>query len=264
MRATARGPTLVPVVLPSDVRVSSWTGLRHPRLLSAGDDQAQRVHGTMGGVSNGPLWPQTEPDLSALDPLTAAISVDLRRLDAICERQGWDQPASLWAVRRAPQPGDAPGRIRLSWDRQDLGPIEADERWAVRLQRVAQLAGEARLRGGGPIPDLVALAGVTEAWAVSAGGDTIEQEQVREAAFARQLHQRPDRLEIRMITAVDIDGNTFAHAIGRDTAQVPRSQMVHRAGSDDTTVVDGDVAALTALLAACGPDPVKEATVRRP
>jgi hypothetical protein len=167
--------------------------------------------------------PPTFPNLAGRDPIAHAISATLRKLDGEVDKGGWDRVPTLWAIRRAAMETSEQGlAIALLVELVPTGDLFAQRGHPTDM--LAALAVTAGENPGMISPvDLLAFAFVAEAWSVaSPKGD----KRSREGADARQLHLHPDRVEIRMVNAVDTGGLRYVHIIPRDPAVGERMEVV--------------------------------------
>lgn len=145
------------------------------------------------------------------DPIAAALTGALRRLDSIVEREGWDRPSTLWAHRNLTA-DDTSLTVQLLLRRMDVGDLLLSAQPAQSLLRYAhQVATRS-------VPEesrglVLAFAFVTEAWMVVGNSPSLTK-----ARNDRTIHQRPDRIEIRILTAVDTAGVVYSHIYPRDAA----------------------------------------------
>lgn len=151
-----------------------------------------------------------EPTEITGDQERDALACALRAIEAReGERRGWDQPPRLWSLHLADMTSGAielrviPPRV---WAGSARNPADGVLAWSmqypdpgpVTVTRFADsgdgFAGMAMMHEGFSIPD-----------------DTEEDaaERQRRAAGERTYLTRPDRVEVRMITAVDVNGRTY-------------------------------------------------------
>lgn len=162
-----------------------------------------------------------ERDLATRDEQTVALSRALRRLDAVVERDGWDQPPQLWVVT-----GDGAGG-KLRWHKKRVW-VDGDRSPAGPAGDLAALTRTVLAARAPVIADLVGVALVSEGWAVATSIDDVGTK--LQAARARTLHTEPDRYEVRTITCVDVTGLQYGHALSRDPARWGRFETVNEFG----------------------------------
>lgn len=148
------------------------------------------------------------------DTIIEAMTDALRRMNDDIETRGWDQPASLWVVRREITEDD----ILLSISLAVSPNMFAMEHPPELLAQIADAAEEYKVGAG---ENVFAFVFVSEAWMVE-GPEAIR------AADPGGLHEHPDRIEIRSIVAVDIAGFRYTHNFARETRE--RMEMVTRRG----------------------------------
>ncbi|WP_331733551.1 hypothetical protein OG948_59835 (plasmid) [Embleya sp. NBC_00888] len=125
------------------------------------------------------------------------------------ERLGWDRQPTLWALHL---PAMDIGVIELRvvpsrrWrGSEDRNPADVLAGWGLR-QPVPESAPARRVADA---PDgFAGIAFMYEAWSVPDAALDEAMEQSR-AAGERLFHERDDRIEVRQIVAVDINGNGY-------------------------------------------------------
>lgn len=170
------------------------------------------------------------------------MSAALRTLDDVLEKQGWDQPASLWSFSRSHV-----GEEFILEARMVLGGAAFQQGHPTDvLAAVADAAQTRRLPVG---DDLVAFVFATEAWTVVASVD--DEREMMEQAADRRIHTHPDRVEVRMLSAVDRAGFRYEHSYARGSGE--RTEGVYRAGEQGGgMVLEGDAyESLERLVEAC-------------
>lgn len=150
------------------------------------------------------------------------ITEVLYNLDGEFRPQGWDAPPVLGFLY---QRGVArQGHLELAY--LEFDPVPG---FAVAYERVPRphwaIVNSADMmrplieRNPEMIPKtLLAIVMKSEAWALWSS-DEMSEEQLRkrqEAAEHRQLHQHPDRVEVRQLNAVDVDGVRYGLLSERD------------------------------------------------
>lgn len=176
-----------------------------------------------------------------LDPIAASVSASLRRLNAISERDGWDRPPSLWAMRRDLSTDEEGVTVQLDIRRIDTGPV------FLTPQPAAALSAYARDIAARSMPEefrgtILAYVFVTEAWMVLGNDESITR-----AGVEHTIHQRADRIEVRILSAVDSAGIVYSHIYPRDPAR--SDQRMETAGRPGETgaVLSLDGAVIDAL-----------------
>lgn len=137
----------------------------------------------------------------------SAMLTTLRSVnDDVLEPKGWDEPASLWGVTRK-QLTDAIGfelhPMMGGDDFMDAPPSEILDWLATGLESPSSPAPR--------LPELYAVLFVAEAW-------MIERTAAEEREIAPgEIELQSDKVECRIICAVDIDGVNYTHRYDRIT-----------------------------------------------
>lgn len=131
----------------------------------------------------------------------------LRGLNGLVEGSGWDQLPSVWAVIR--KDGTNLAVAELPPVGFETGhPSDVLAGLADTMKKARALVNRPTISG------LFALVFVCESWAVIANDPTkIERDMA--AARKRQLHKRRDRVETRVISAVDATGVHYTFMVPR-------------------------------------------------
>jgi len=123
-------------------------------------------------------------------------------------RRGWDRhPELRWLVRNRGQVNAV--RSKLPWELYD----EPRGRHYYVARRVAKLLALGAIlgRGAAPLPPgLVGAAIALEGWGVKKQGAPAERKYIDALMAERKLDKHPQRIEIRSIEAIDLDGNEYA------------------------------------------------------
>lgn len=157
---------------------------------------------------------------SRRDIVKETMTQSLRAMNQAMNEVGWDQPPALFAVHRAidmSQPEVT--ALGLLFARVETGPILTSQHPSDGLAMIAR-AVRSGLRPPDLPDNLFAFAFASESW--MAGPDA------REAAENRELHTRADRIECRVLSAVDLAGVHYLHIIPRDESQSPRIESASR------------------------------------
>jgi len=170
---------------------------------------------------------------------------------------GWDQPAWVWTVRRNLPPEQLADGLRdlglmaQIMELTQVGPIVGDGgHIAYALHHLAEAIPAEW--GDGPMPNFVAWALCYEVWAAAAASDDEAAKASMTAdAEAHRLHQRPDRVECRMVLAIDRIGTIYSVLVPRKPAKhLPRGAELHvfRAGEGEASLGGRLPDALRALM----------------
>lgn len=150
------------------------------------------------------------------------------------ERRGWDRPARLFTVHladldtRSIELRVVPGWL---WGAQVRSPADAIARTARHLPSVPP-AVEHRSYADAPVAGIAAM---FEGWGRPADREPTEYEQRSIAQGRRVNHLAPDRIESRLVYAVDINQEEFY--VRRRRGHQP--QVLSTAQRDQTTVGAG-------------------------
>ncbi|WP_030230452.1 hypothetical protein [Streptomyces sp. NRRL S-350] len=150
------------------------------------------------------------------------------------ERRGWDKPARLFTVHLADLDARSielrivPARL---WGAQVRNPADAIGHTAQRLPAVPT-AVEHRSYADAPVAGIAAM---FEGWGRPADREPTEYEQRSNAQGRRVNHLAPDRIESRLVYAVDI--NQVEFYVRRCRGQQPH--VLSTAQRDQTTVGTG-------------------------
>jgi hypothetical protein len=126
------------------------------------------------------------------------------------ERRGWDQPARLWTLHLADIDSDAveirpvPGQ---AWRRGRGNPVDDLLTVAVTLPEPPAELPAVRFADCGD--GLAAVAFMYEAWAAPDESLTAEQRRRAEAG-ERVRAESPDRVEMRGVVVVDVNGQRYS------------------------------------------------------
>ena len=145
-------------------------------------------------------------DAEPANPIEALVCAALRELDNLAEEHGWDAPASLWfAVREI-----VGERIDTKWmPRQQIRAPRnpGDPSTIDQVATIARTIKDRVAAGDMSRPEgFFAVALVTEGW-VGVGESTTTPS------------KRPDRVEARLIAAVDTAGINYHHMRVRNAQQ---------------------------------------------
>jgi hypothetical protein len=187
------------------------------------------------------------------DPQTAAIGATVRELADKIAEDGWDQPPTLWAISRQLPPE------QLADDLAELGvaaqvmltmPVLTLPGGGAGIASFLAAMGAAFAEGwkGGPVDDLVAWMVSYEAWTVAtADADEETAAGMWADAAAHRLGERADRVECRMMLALDRTGTCYSMVVPRGPAKTlphPGELQVLRDGEMDGRIWQ----ALTVLM----------------
>lgn len=180
------------------------------------------------------------------DPVAVAVLATLGVLEAELTEEGWDQQHRLYAMkRRMASLGGRTEAILLEvselrlFSALDDGPAVARE-----LHRLAQTV---RARPAVRRGELFGWVLVTEGWmVVGPDDDSAVSQEVMQAAYDHRLSERPDRIEVRVLQAVDRSGTLSQLTRERDG---DLSVLITDGGRFQ---VGGDIpAGLSELMEAC-------------
>lgn len=178
--------------------------------------------------------------IDAGDSQTAVMAITVLNVARQAAEDGWDRPARLWTLRRDMPPTELADALAEAGALAQLMtvtrmPVEIAVGGGAELAFVLRnLAKGIRTHwDGGPEPDFVAWAVSYEAWMATAPpGDAQAMASVRADADAHRLHLRADRVEVRIVTAIDRAG-TFYQAVHKRGALEPELWLV-QAGDEPT------------------------------
>ncbi|MFF4821266.1 hypothetical protein ACFY2K_42565 [Kitasatospora sp. NPDC001309] len=125
------------------------------------------------------------------------------------ERRGWDQPPRLFSLHLADIDS---GAIELriipprQWASGHRNPADDLAAWAMRYPAPGPVTPLAFADS----PDgFAGIAMMYEGWAAPDDAKLSPEEEARRALGERTFTQRSDRVEVRMVTAVDINGHSY-------------------------------------------------------
>jgi hypothetical protein len=176
------------------------------------------------------------------DPTANTIAAVLTTIeDQLGERRGWDRPAHLFTLRLLPG-----GQVEVAfaserlWNHRRVNPADALRRRANSLPRVPDI-----IQPGDMSQASVAAFGfMFEGWNRPAHAEMPEPLGVLHRMGTRVNHLLPDRQEVRVVHAVDLNQRTF-HIVR------PRGEQPHVsvAGQhDDAPSADGTVPSALARI----------------
>ncbi|MFF8610885.1 hypothetical protein ACF06X_33805 [Streptomyces sp. NPDC015346] len=125
------------------------------------------------------------------------------------ERRGWDQPPRLWTLHLA---DIDTGAVELrvvpprEWAGTARNPADSLSSWALSFPEPGPVAP---LRFADSGDGFAGVAFMTEGYTAPDDAPEDPEEMARRAAGERTFLTRPDRVEVRMITAVDINGHSY-------------------------------------------------------
>ncbi|MER5354666.1 hypothetical protein ABT093_30585 [Kitasatospora sp. NPDC002551] len=151
-----------------------------------------------------------EPVAATGDAERDALATAVKAIEAReGERRGWDQPARLFALHLAHIDSGAielrviPPRL---WTGGHRNPADGLSAWAMRFPEPAAVEPLAFADS----PDgFAGVAMMYEGWAAPDGTELSAQDRARRALGERTFKERADRVEVRMVTAVDINGHSY-------------------------------------------------------
>jgi hypothetical protein len=185
------------------------------------------------------------------DPLASALLMSMARLEETLTELGWDQPPRLMSVTRfLPEDGSELYGLEIH-EIPDALPEGGGPEIADRLLQMADSI--TRRRRKDPRWDemnLHAWVLTSEAWLASVpSGDEVAKRRLTRDGERHRVHARPDRIEVRMLTAVDRAGMSMQLVRFRDG---DLKAMVQERMTDTGTGFNGTVPeALAALMEAC-------------
>ncbi|MDH6130358.1 hypothetical protein [Kitasatospora sp. GP82] len=160
-----------------------------------------------------------------------ALATALRAIEAReGERRGWDQPPRLFALHLADIDS---GAIELRVVPPRLWAVPGHRNPADALAAFAARFPEPEAVGHLAFADspggFAGLAQMHEGWAAPDDAEESAEERARRAAGERTYKDRPDRLEVRLVIAVDINGHSYLLRRIRGG----EAEMVSTAATDD-------------------------------
>jgi hypothetical protein len=186
------------------------------------------------------------------DPLAAALLLTLASLEETLTAAGWDQPPVLLSViRYLGDPGEPLGLAAVpmpkAFPESGGGPYIA-----YRIQEIAATIAKRLETDDTDMTDLHAWVLASEGWMAAArDGDEVARKRLRQQGEAHLIHTRPDRVEVRMLTAVDRSGMSMQLVRQRDGKLSVTVQRELPADKDGDTGFTGTIPeALTALMEA--------------
>lgn len=167
----------------------------------------------------------------------------LWHIDAACEKEGWDQDAQLYAVmlqsaEDIPLPEDtiAAGIVELrpvpGWDlclEQTQHPKPA----LAALAFVMAKAPQELIHSTFPLDKLYGFFLITEAWMLRAKRNPTLDEELEHLSAMGHVSEHPNRIEVRFIYCVSMDGTVSALSHERDGIAEELGEA--------TTTLDGDI-----------------------
>jgi hypothetical protein len=202
-------------------------------------------------------WPGRPGGGGPDQPITDAVA----QYEAAHARRGWDQAPQLLALHQEPSTGLV-AVVRIAAPVELLHgpqPYLAAAAAALVIKELVRGLGADAARAVLP-RDVVAVGMLHEAWGVAP--DPTELDHLKKLRTQRKLWTRPDRIELRYVTVVDLHGNEcdVIRYRGTDGAQDhvevqtwPAARAVHYRG-DAVDAVRGFARAVSAVFsAAAGP-----------
>jgi hypothetical protein len=188
------------------------------------------------------------------DPLACALLMSLAKLEETLTELGWDQPPRLMSVmRHLPEGSDEPYTLAID-EVPDVLPIGGGPQIAQRLHNMADAITRRRQRDQSwDRVNVHAWVLCTEGWTASADWDdeAARQQLIRDGERHR-VNTRPDRIEVRLLTAVDRSGMSMQVVRFRDGELAATVQQTMPTIQQGATGFRGSVPeALAALMEAC-------------
>lgn len=152
---------------------------------------------------------------------------------------GWDLDAHLAMLfQRSRSPAGQPGlqRVYLEWQPIPMPPSDRPSRMIVALADRCRTIPT-------PVPaNLMAVALVAEGWATSHENTPEARQRLDQVAAARQIHQEPDRIEVKLVNAVDLNGVRYGLIKPRTTSpSAPAWCFKPKVGLSGSSAAAGDL-----------------------
>jgi len=188
------------------------------------------------------------------DPIAMAVATVLRDLVEGEGKNGWDQPPSLWIIVRSRLVmSETQLTVPLTLVKMDTGPLFSDGEPADQLAWLARRVASGAFKQPPDSEEGQAIGFVflTEAWALSAPRQGFTDAML-EATRNRKIKELPERIEVRIASAVDTSGIIYGLMVPRDPTKTDVMETFGRPGEEtrNHTVIAGGyvIDSLTTLV----------------
>jgi len=170
------------------------------------------------------------------DPIAEAVALALRDVIEGEGKKGWDQPPSLWIILRNPLiTNEKSLTVPLAVVEMDTGPFFTMGTPADQLAWLAQKASTGTFKQPTETgAQAIGFAFLTEAWVIAAPKEGFSDEALA-ATRNRQIKTLPERIEVRIVSAVDTSGTIYSLMVPRDPTKFDRTETHARPGEQSGT-----------------------------